>query len=108
MIFKIDPPGTDYTRVTLDVPHDQLTDVIHAVTTINRTALDRAAGRRTAQRRSESSWASRRLQAQEDAPVSVSVGAADFLAVVRAHAEHAPTALPEDLGPDCGERGDAR
>lgn len=48
MIFKIDPPGTDYTRVTLDVPHDQLTDVIHAVTTINRTALDRAAGRRAA------------------------------------------------------------
>lgn len=108
MIFKIDPPGTDYTRVTLDVPHDQLTDVIHAVTTIIGDALDRAAGRRTAQRRWESSWARRRRQAQEDAPVSVPVGAADFVAFARAHPEHAPTALPEDLGPDCGERGEAR
>lgn len=30
--FKIsDTPGTDYTRVTVDVPHEQLTDVIDAI-----------------------------------------------------------------------------
>ncbi|MGM0782124.1 MAG: hypothetical protein ACQEUF_09750 [Actinomycetota bacterium] len=33
MYFQIDPPGSDYTRVHLDVPNGQLEEIIRAVTT---------------------------------------------------------------------------
>ena len=34
MYFQIDPPGSDYTRVQLDVPKGQLEAVIRAVTAV--------------------------------------------------------------------------
>lgn len=33
MYFQIDPPGSDFTRVHLDVPNGQLEEIIRAVTT---------------------------------------------------------------------------
>ncbi|MCT1856954.1 hypothetical protein M3C21_05280 [Micrococcus luteus] len=34
MYFQIDPPGSDYTRVQIDVPKGQLEAVIRAVTAV--------------------------------------------------------------------------
>ena len=40
MYFQIDPPGSDYTRVQLDVPNGQLEEIIRAVTTAGHTASE--------------------------------------------------------------------
>ncbi|WP_140917569.1 hypothetical protein [Mycobacterium tuberculosis] len=44
MYFQIDPPGSDYTRVQIDVPKGQLEAVIRAVTAVEaeHTELERA------------------------------------------------------------------
>lgn len=47
MYFQIDPPGSDYTRVQLDVPNGQLEQVIRAVTMVE---AERAETERTVKR----------------------------------------------------------
>ena len=44
MYFRIDPPGSDYTRVQIDVPKGQLEAVIRAVTAVEaeHAELERA------------------------------------------------------------------
>lgn len=44
MYFQIDPPGSDYTRVQIDVPKGQLEAVIRAVTAVEaeHAELERA------------------------------------------------------------------
>lgn len=44
MYFQIDPPGSDYTRVQIDVPNGQLEAVIRAVTAVEaeHAELERA------------------------------------------------------------------
>ena len=47
MYFQIDPPGSDYTRVQIDVPNGQLEQVIRAVTAVE---AERAETERTVKR----------------------------------------------------------
>ena len=45
MYFQIDPPGSDYTRVQLDVPNGQLEEIVRVVTTLGaQTEAGGAAG----------------------------------------------------------------
>ena len=44
MYFQIDPPGSDYTRVQIDVPKGQLEAVIRAVTAVHGSSQNRFSG----------------------------------------------------------------